>query len=186
MKKEKNRSIIYIAIFIALIMAISVIGFLWGGTGNEQYKYGDFSFYNEGGLWKTEVNGKLLEFKYLPSELPEVAVSQDAKNLILYAKMLYVIYSPGQSSEELAVAQYNLGRNIETNSRFVVNALAEKNENNLPVITCANATKAVPVIMLKMNETNDSIILNNSCLILEGNPEMLSERLVYFLYGVVQ
>jgi len=100
--------------------------------------------------------------------------------------MLYITYEKSDVAEELAVAQYKLGINIETDTRFVVNSLAYENENNVPVITCSNATDLVPVIMMKRNETTNSITLNNNCITLEGNVNMLADRIVYSIYGIVK
>jgi len=184
MKKEKNRSMIYIAAFIALIMVLSVIGFLWGGGEGESYRYGEHSFRYEAGKWQTRINGKSLSFSYLPDEVAVISVPENARSLISGARMVYLSYSPESYAEELALAQFNLGRNLETSMRFVVNALTGENEDNIPVIACENATIPVPVILIKKS-ADDSIILNNSCIILEGNPQMLADRLVYSAYGVM-
>ena len=186
MKKEKNRSVIYVAIFIALIMALSIIGFLWSGGSKGQYSYNGFSFNSEAGEWKTSLGQKTLAFQNLPEEVSNISISDEAKYLIQNAKMIYISYNPGEDGEELALTQYSLSLNIGTNSRFAVNAVTESNETNLPAITCANATQPVPVILLEKNETSGSIILNNSCLILKGQPQKLADRLVYAIYGIIK
>lgn len=185
MRKEKNRSVIYIAIFVALIMALSVIGFLWGGQDEGRHSYKGFSFSYKNGKWITNVEGKSLEFSYLPEDVSDITVPQDAKILLSGARMAYIAYSPEEDSEELALVQYNLGKNLEAGSIFVINALTLENKNSLPVINCQNATQFVPVILIKKSVSANSIILNNWCLILEGEPEMLADRLVYDAYGVI-
>jgi len=162
MKKEKNRSVIYVAIFIALIMALSIIGFLWSGGSKGQYSYNGFSFNSEAGEWKTSLGQKTLAFQNLPEEVSNISISDEAKYLIQNAKMIYISYNPGED------------------------AVTESNETNLPAITCANATQPVPVILLEKNETSGSIILNNSCLILKGQPQKLADRLVYAIYGIIK
>jgi hypothetical protein len=184
MRQEKNRSIIYVTIFIALIMVLSVIGFLWGGSGKEQYRYGKFSFSYENGEWKTNLGGKQLAFKHLPYETLNITVPEGAKSYLSNARMVYISYDPSENREELALVQFNLGKNLETMGRFVVNALSTENQNNAPVITCQNSTQAVPVIIIKKNRDFDSISLNNSCIILEGNPTLVADRLVCSLYGI--
>ncbi len=187
MKKEKNRSIIYVAVFIALLMALSAIGFIWSGGGDaERYRYNDYSFSYENNKWVTQTEGKMLAFNYLPATLLNISLPSQAVSLIQNARMVYITYNETGDSQELALAQYNLGRNLGTNARFVINALVSENNNNLPVITCKNATPPVPVIVLEETSANDSIILNNSCITLKGSPGILGERLIYSVYGIIQ
>lgn len=185
MRKEKKNSIIYVTIFIALIMILSVIGFLWSGGDSTQHKYKKQSFSYQNGDWSTRINNQVLLFRYLPEETVNLTLPQEAASLINNARMVYVSYDPAEKSEEIGLAQYNLAINLRTETRFVVNSFTAPNQNNLSVMTCSNSTALVPVIILKKNENNNSITLNNSCLILEGRPLFVADRLVYAVYGIV-
>lgn len=185
MKSEKNRSVIYIAIFVGLIMILSVVGFLWGGgEGSADYKYNDFLFNYNNGQWITNIDGRQISFSYLPEELLNISVPANVDFLISNARMIYLTYDPEKGSEALALTQYDFQRSIATNSRFVVNAFTKENENALPVVGCENATQFVPVIMLIEDDLSNSISLNNFCITLEGRTRMLAERLVYDSYGI--
>jgi hypothetical protein len=184
MRKEKSHTIIYITIFIALIMILSVVGFLWSGGGEGQHKYGKLSFSYQNGEWITNMNGKQLLFSYLPEDVSNVSVPQGIQGIISNARMVYVAYDPSDSDEELAVAQFNLGMNLENNQRFVVNAVTSKSDSRL-VITCANATQFVPVIIIKNNDAANSINLNNGCITLEGRPLFVADRITYAAYGII-
>jgi len=185
MRKEKNYTIIYITIFIALIMILSVIGFLWSGGDSSQYKYKKHSFSYQNGDWTTRINNKVLLFRYLPDEMANLTIPPETSSLLNNARMAYVSYNPDEKSEEMGLAQYNLAMNLETDTRFLVNAFTAPNENNISVITCSNATAFIPVIILKKNENNNSITLNNSCIVLEGRPLFVADRLVYDVYGII-
>jgi len=186
MKQEKKRSIIYIAVFIGLIMALSVIGFLWGGSGEGSKKYGKFTFSYSNGQWTTGIGGKTLTLRNFPEELQNITVPEDAKIIVSSARMIYITYEKETNAEEMALAQYSLGMNLETNTRFVVNALAYENEENVIVVTCKNATEAVPVILMKKSDFNNSVTLNNGCIVLEGVPSVLADRLVYAAYDIIK
>ena len=58
MRKEKNRSGIYIAIFIGAVMVLSVVGFIT--TSEDKYSYGKQSFVKKQEQWSPilmEVHG---------------------------------------------------------------------------------------------------------------------------------
>ena len=185
MKKERSSSAAYITVFIALIMILSVVGFLWIGSGQSQHKYGKLSFSNQNGEWSARVGQKLLTFKYLPEDVLNISAPSGVASVISGAGMVYIAYDPSETDQEMPLSQYNLGQNLGTSQRFVVNALTSANDNGLPVITCANATRFVPVIIIKSSETSNAIILNSSCITLEGRPLLLADRLVYSAYGII-
>ncbi|MBW3023333.1 hypothetical protein KY308_04480, partial [Candidatus Woesearchaeota archaeon] len=112
MRKEKKSSGIYLAVFIALIMILSVIGFMT--TREEKQAYGKFSFSEKNNQWSTKTqNGELLSY-YLPQDVEQIAVPEQAKSLILNTKMLYITYDPkDEDVETLATAQYSLGLALE-------------------------------------------------------------------------
>jgi len=187
MKQEKSRTGTYIAIFIGVVMVASVMGFLWGGqSSGASQKYGQFSFTYRNGQWISNVQGKIIVIRHLPGDLENITVPEDAKTMVSNAGMVYITYSNSTNPQNLALAQYELGNNLATNTRFVINALAYQNPNNATVITCENATQSVPVIMLVESEENNSIFLNKSCIVLEGSPSVVSDRLVYAAYGIIK
>ncbi len=185
MKKQKNRSVVYIAVFVGLIMILSVIGFLWSGESGSGYKYNGFGFSYENGKWSTRISNKILSFDYLPEDMENLDVPLEAKEIISNSKLLYIT-SPENISEETALAKYELMKGLETESRYVVNAVSEENDNGIPVINCENATIFSPVIRIAESNNNGSINLNNNCITLEGKPDLVSERLIYSVYGVME
>ena len=182
MIKEKNRLGIYIAIFIGAVMVLSVVGFIT--TSEDKYSYGKQSFVKKQEQWSAKINGKEVFFYYLPQEVEQINVSPEIPDLITNSRMVYVTYPPNETGiEELATAQYSLGRALEEISIFAVNALTETDTG--VQITCANATQYVPVILLQKDPEN-SINLNNNCIILKGNPLIASDRLKYAIYRIIR
>ena len=184
MKKRKNRSVAYIAVFVGLIMVLSVVGFLWSGESSNSYKYNGFGFSYSDGKWSIRTADKMLYFDYLPEDLENISVPQEARNLLSSARLVYLT-SSNNLSEETALAKYDLMVGLETENRYVVNSVLEENVNNIPVISCKNATAFSPVIIINESDKDDSIILNNNCIKLEGTSDIVSERLLYSAYGIM-
>ncbi|MEM4336820.1 MAG: hypothetical protein QXG86_02335 [Candidatus Woesearchaeota archaeon] len=182
MRKEKNRQAIYIAIFVGIIMILSVVGYF----ANEQsaYSYKKYSFMPKGNQWVLKINKKEVLFSYLPQEVENIKIDPVLKDIILNTKMVYITYSPKEDNvQEIAIAQYDLSKSLEVINVYAVNALTE-NDNGLQ-IDCTNATPYVPVILIKRGNEN-SISLNNNCIILEGNPIINVDRLKYAFLKIIE
>ena len=184
MRKEKNRSAIYIAVFIAGVMILSVLGFII----NEQEggnSYGKYSFLAKNGQWAVKINGADLSFNYLPQEVDSINVSKDIIQLIESTKMVYITYDQNETDvQQLATAQYSLDSAFQQINLFAINAFTEAGKN-ITQADCKNATAYVPVILMQMGNEN-SISLNNNCIILKGSPLMTADRIKYAVYGVIK
>lgn len=182
----KNKGAIYVAIFIAFIMVTSIVGFFYGGSEEERFSYNGFLFERVGEKWVTTVDGKRIDFDYLPNDVNYVNLSEEAKMTIINSKMIYITYSQNQSNlEEIALAQFSLSQRLSELNIFLQSALAEENEFGLAVIDCQNATAFVPVIKFKWSY-KDEIIINDNCIVLDGNPSKLKDRLLYGIYGIIK
>lgn len=183
MRKEKNRSGLYIAIFIAMIMILSVVGFIV--SDQEKFSYGKYSFTQKNNQWTARISGKDLSFYYLPQDVESIEVEQQIRDAILNSKMVYITYSANETQlEDVATAQFSLGESLGQLNIFSASGLTEAQSGILQV-TCSNATQFVPVIMIQ-KDSNNSITLNNNCIILRGNPLMAADRLKYAVYGVIK
>ncbi len=186
MKKERHsKGAVYVAIFIAAIMVTSVLGFIFGERSQESMTYGKHNFDKKNLKWVTKINGKDASFDYFPAEVELINLSDSAVNSILNSKMVYVTYDPNQTNEDLGVAQFDLNQQLMLLNIYVGNGMTASNKYGIPIITCKNATQFVPVVVLE-SSTNNTIKEEGNCIILNGNPLMLKDRLLYSVFGVIK
>lgn len=170
-------------------MVLSIIGFMWGKS-TTKLRYKDLSFTRTDTGWITNINDKQMEFDNHPLDVEHLNISLDTKNIILATKMVYITYDPeGKYLESIARAQYDLNNKLWSTLRiYSENALTINTTYALPVISCDNATFAVPVIYLTTgNETK--IYNEDGCIIIEASSgfafSSLKDRLLYSLLGVI-
>ncbi len=189
-RERKNRSGLYIAVFIAAVMIFSTIGFIFGERADTtaNYKYGEYKFSaTSDNKWATDYNGKSLKFSYLPEEIVDVKIPENAASLLKNSKMAYVTYDPEQiGSQEAALAQYELAVLLWNAKIYVQNGMTKENNYNISVITCANATAAVPVIDIERTSDNSTVEFDNNCILLKGNPTLLKDRVAYTALGIIK
>jgi hypothetical protein len=185
MRKEKrSKGAMYVAIFIAVIMITSVLGYIFGDGSQESMTYGKHDFYKKNLKWVTKINGNEVAFDAFPAEVELINLSENAKNKILDSKMIYVTYNPNQTNEELGFAQFDLNQKLMLINIYVSNGMTAENKYGISVITCENATQFVPVIVLEYS-SNNIIKEEGSCIILDGDPILLKDRLLYSVFGVI-
>lgn len=189
-KENKGRQILLGAI-IVFIMVTSVIGFMAGQGDKQEVKYKDYSFFRKGNLWETKIDKKPVDFYYFPSELESIEVDENVIKKVLETPMIYITYDQTQKDVEVvAQMQFELKETLSENFNiYSMHGLEKDNEYGLPVITCLNATNAVPVI--KFRRTNQTkISLKGNCVIMEGERSYdfvkAKDRLLYGLFGIIK
>ncbi len=186
MRKEKrSRGAIYVAVFIAAIMVTSVLGFIFGERDQESMTYKNHDFYKKNLKWVTKINGKDAAFDYFPSEVESINLSENAKNKILNSRMVYVTYDPNQTNDAVGFAQFDLNQKLMLINVYVANGMTKNNKYGIQIITCENATQFVPVVVLEPS-TKNVIKEEGNCLILDGDPLKLKDRLLYGVFGVIE
>ena len=91
-------------------------------------------------------------------------------------------------SEEIALAQYNMALTLNNVNIYLRKGFTQNNTFNLPIITCENATFAVPIIYFKQsNETK--ITIEDNCIIAEAINAVeilrIKDRLLYSILGII-
>lgn len=194
-EKKKSRLPLIITIFIAFIMATSVIGYFGFGSGSDVqvYDYKGFKVRDLGTHVEVKIGTDYIPFTTHPEEAESLNADPAAMNNIKTSKQIYLTFDPEQTAESLQQIDYNRLQLVEQLGRFNIYAVqgitSAKSSLNLPTITCGNATQFIPVI--EFREGNETKITKEgtNCIILEAlNPAdftKLRERIIYGLYGVV-
>lgn len=186
MRREKgNKGVVYVAIFIAFIMVTSVLGFIFG-SDDETMSYGKHVFYKKNLKWVIRTDSGELGFDYFPAEIEHISLDENAKTAIINSKMVYVTYEPNQTNAgELGFAQFDISQKLFLLDVYAGSGMTAENEYDIPIVTCKNATQFVPVILLKQGGENE-IRMEGGCIILDGNPLMLKDRLLYGIFGIIE
>lgn len=191
-KEKKPKSGTIFAFIIAFVMIFSVVGYVGLERQSNQFKYEGIKFtQNQNSrIWSTIINNKQLIFDYFPSEVEQINLTEDIPTSLLNRPEIDTTSKLNDTfSEEIALAQYNMALTLDNLNVYLRRGFTENNTFNLPIITCKDATAAVPVIYFKQsNETK--ITIENNCLIAEArnNIDILraKDRILYSFLGIIK
>ena len=187
-KEKKSRWGAVLVFFIAFIMISSIIGFMYGGQ-TDTFKYKDLKFKRTQNQWSTVINNQKLVFNYFPADVEQINLSSDIITLLLNKPEIDTTSEiNGTFSEEIALAQYNTALTLNNFNIYVRRGFTTNNTFNLPIITCEDATFAVPVLYFKQsNQTK--VTLENDCIIAEARNNIdilrIKDRLLYSMLGII-
>jgi hypothetical protein len=185
-KSEKAKQIV-MGVVIALIMILSTFGIIIGSQSNE-LRYGKFKFQISNNQYVTKINGKEMNFYFLPVQTEYINLSSVVTNKLKEAYMVMMTFNPNDQSNlpviELVRFDFSqlLGKVVFSG---VLNASEDYKE--LPVLSCANATLQTPVLLFNVSD-NTSIIDINNCIYLNARGTeflRLRDRVLYSYYGVI-
>jgi len=176
---------------IAAIMVLSILGVVVDfGTQPKAQKmpYGDYKFTPTQQGYTTKIDGKEFIFFYFPGDIEYYAVPESVKQL-LQAPVYTITYDPNSNiTQNLAEAQYYLEFQL-ADIKIIERGLTNNANTTLPQKTCADATAAQPVILLRQGDES-TITAQDSCIILQALDKYdiyrEAERIVYQLLGVMK
>ena len=192
---DEDKKKLVLGVIMVFFMVSSVFGVLFfgfhdntgGGINAQQYNGLKFTTYQN--QWKVEIDGEDKLFYYYPQDIDYIDVDDSVVGTFQNAKMVYFT-SDAESALKGPIAQsiFYFADDLGGENVHVVTAFTDENEFSLPVITCADATETVPVVMYTTgNKTGVSSI--GSCIVLEGDSDVsfgrLTERILYGYYGVI-
>jgi len=163
---KRNYGGIFLSIFIALLMITSIIGFLADDSQVNSVKYGKYKFTTTNNGWHTKIDNKDYYFSYTPADVELISVPE---NLNLDNIIEVDVTSDINSTfkKEIAGSMFELNQILSQNNIYVRQGQVKESDLNLPIITCAESTQKVPVILYRFgNETR--ILYENNCIILES------------------
>ncbi|MBD3314075.1 hypothetical protein GF345_06540 [Candidatus Woesearchaeota archaeon] len=180
----------WMGIFIAAIMILSVVGFMWNGNTAPDLDYNGHSFtLTQDRMFMMEHEGQNIVFYNHPSEVEHISIG-GAGDVLSDTRMMYSTLDPqDEYSEVIGATQYDIKKVLDSEGTLFAYAFTEENEYNKTIITCSNATASVPVLYFrKSNLTNVSF--DDGCIIAEAESEygmiMLRDRLLYAITGVIE
>lgn len=181
-----------IVIFIAFIMVTSILGFIVGREPTQRkLSYNGYKFVNKGNVWVTNIEGKEAIFHNHPSIVAQVNISQDIISKIINTYEIDATSQYNDSfSEFIGLSLYELSEELKFHyNKYLVQGFTSNTTYKKPIITCKNATNAIPVLFMKMsNETKISI--ENNCIIAEASSGsdflLIKDRLLFGLHGIIR
>lgn len=182
----------WMAIFIGVIMLMSVAGFVLSfspGSQGGNFRYGGLDFTQTGqGFYSADIGGRDVGFFYRPEDVSGIDVPDEVAGKISGTRALYVSYGWNSSlSREMALLQFDLGNMLDARGVFAQPAFTGENPMNITVKGCNDATGFVPVLLLQ--EANNTAVGveagNPDCLVLNATDGAsflrLADRLKYVL-----
>jgi hypothetical protein len=170
------------AIFIAVIMVLSVLGYVGGSLASESKKieYNGYSFVQNGNMWRL-IEYEDYYFQYLPDELENVSTPPLT---YLSSNKIYLGFKPndnisvGNSMSSVSYLLYS--KNIIPQEACTI----EEGCPDIPIIDCESNQG---IIMISGNSNTYS--QNEKCLIITATDTQelsrLTERFIYQQLGVI-
>ena len=155
----------------------------------DTFKYKGLKFKRIQNQWSTVINNQRLVFNYFPTDVEQINLTQDITALLLNKPEIDTTSELNDTfAEEIALAQYNMALTLNNLNIYVRQGLTTNNTFNLPILTCKEATFAVPIIHFKQsNQTK--ITLENNCIIAEARNNVdilrIKDRLLYSMLGLI-
>jgi len=190
MRKEK-KSIwgLVITFFIVFIFVSSIIGFIYSGE-TDSFKYNDLKFKRTQTQWFTTINNQRLTFDYFPSEVEHIELSDDIKITIKNKPEIDTTSDIDDIFlEEISLAQYNMALTLASTNIYVRGGFTANNTYDMSIITCEDATAAIPIIHFKQsNQTK--VTLEDNCIIAEARNNIdilrIKDRILYSILDIIE
>ncbi|MEM4263786.1 MAG: hypothetical protein QW666_02735 [Candidatus Woesearchaeota archaeon] len=184
-----------VSIFIVAIMVLSTFGFMlsYETSGGQKQEYnGHKLIITEQGI-KAKINDKDLYFTYFPTQLEDINMTSNIKDVLKNMKMITITYNPDSEwAEAMAEIQYQAEQTIpEYTDIYVARGVtkAKENEYTIPEVTCNNATAGAPVLELADGNSTEMIQKEN-CIIATAESEndfyKVYERILYTILGIME
>jgi hypothetical protein len=198
-EEKKKWPIILVAGFIMFSMIISIFAIVLDNQSSSVPDYNKNSFVVTTNGYKTEINGKYMDFYYHPLDVESIKFDKYITYQLQGMSGLGIVFDPNQNITDnliyIDVFRYDLQMQLDKDLYYGILNASEKYPN-IPVVNCSVATPEYPLIVINTNITNSdrntmfSISEENSnCIILNAKLRDLlaaKDRLVYTYYGVME
>jgi hypothetical protein len=189
-KHKKDRTGLYMGLFIAFIMVTSAFGVVFYGysesDNTSRYKGHKFKLTSMG--YEAKIDGNRYFFEALPQDVEHLNITHETKNTILNSSAVIVTTQLDSAyTQEIALAQYNLNQIISGLGKQVANAFTEDTDT-LPAITCMNATADISVIEI-IEADSANVEVQENCIRIKFdtayNLKVYTSYIIYQLLGVI-
>ncbi|MBN2421053.1 hypothetical protein JXB27_02125 [Candidatus Woesearchaeota archaeon] len=193
-EEPKNKAGVYFSLFIAGIMIFSVGAIFLSNPEEADYSFGKYEFKSKNGMWNTKIEGKQVSFYLLPEQVLGHNVSKTAISSIKSNYALIIAFNPNTNStpklQAIDLLRFEVVDALtKTNpSKQLGYAITEKSEKyDIPVVSCENASFAMPIMILDYSDKT-GIDINNNCIKVFAADEYsmlaMNDYLKYSIYGV--
>lgn len=175
------------AIFIVVIMVISVIGFvIVSSMPSNRFNYKGYVFSEYDGRWVSYYSGKKISLSYDPRLLEDELINGFVSLSDFNVEKIYVVSDP-RENVYLVKREFfnNIGQFLEAR---LVNACDEDLEvcRDLPIKSCSDVDDDIGVILFEESDNNE-VSYVDGCLVIRGRGEGLIrkvDKLVLVLLGI--
>ena len=183
---------VWMGLFIAFIMIVSVLGFAlsFRAPGAEKLEYKGYDFIRTTQGLRTRVNDINIYFYNFPRDISDMKFDEGAKTAI-GTRVIWFTYDPNDEfAPEIADTLFYMEDVMETViDVYAQKGLTDNTDYVLPEVTCENATASVPVLLIQSgNETK--IEHDNGCIIATAASQtevyQVGDRMLYQILGVMQ
>lgn len=191
------------AIALAAIMVLSGVGYYFGSNSGTTFRYNGFKFtqdQGDGQEGRVILHADKQDVTFFNTPETALLVNADPEALAQLKSTIqfYFTFDPNEVQlQAIDTIRFDMNRYLTTDFSIAVgNAILTNETNNTAylsynTITCANATKYIPVVVLQMG--NVTAISRNatssSCIIAtaerSGDMLLLRDRILYSFYGVL-
>lgn len=171
-------------------MVTSVFGVIFYGFSNQtRLKYNKIAFIRKDNHWEAKINNKIIKFDYFPKEVEDINISAEILNKLKATPEIDITYDINSSfAETMAYILYELKTILEPEI-YIRTGFTTATRYNQPIITCEDATIAVPVIYLK-DYNITQIHLNNNCIVVYAKSAVdlikIKDRLLYGILNIIE
>ena len=177
----------FMAWFISIIMALSIMGFLGGSFFATQKdetakQYHDVTFYQRGNQWLLQSSDQWYSFSHFPQELENISMPLYLEGW-LQSDKIYLGYLPNDTL--IVESQLNLLGAVLLHHKVTPQkaCVVEQGCPDIPIINCDKRS----IILRSGNATSAS--LDNNCVVMTSDTgeglQKITERLIYKFLGVM-
>ena len=191
---EKKKNVLGIA--IAAVIAITMIGLTFSSVpflGSQQQnveRFNGFEVVQGQTGYQVEVDSQVFSFLTHPADAAGVSAEPAAVQKLRSARMVYLTSNfTDAQAPAIAAAQFSLHRILQRQNTYAETAFTAPNAAGLKVITCANASATVPVLLFRSANETTSVSMEGSCIIATARSASsfarIADRFGYELLGVL-
>jgi len=183
---------VLVSLFIAGIMILSTLGVIldYQSGGSNKMEYNGYKFEQMYDGIQTKINGQKFILTYFPEQLEHINVSAEAKQMLKNMQVFAITYdTESEYKESFAEQQFNLAEKLAIIDKYVISGVTNNTGmEQIPVITCSNATNVMPVILFQEGITTNMTLKNNCLTINIGSmyeAPQAGDLLFYQITGVM-
>lgn len=183
-----------VSLFLASIMIFSILGFMMSYQMEEnavELEYNGYEFEQLYDGLRIKINKQKIILNYFPEQLEHFDLTEEIKIILKNSPVFSVTYdSVSEYKAWFAEQQFNLDERLDKLDKYTIRGVTNNEEyEQIPQITCDNATSELPVIIFQEGIPTN-ITFNNNCIILDidnvNDVYQVGDLLFYQIAGVME